>query len=124
MPKYLYVCKACGPYESGVSADVITCRCGRTARRRFAVQFNRSSLGQNGRWDPVVGQYVANNREFNNALNVARELESEKLGMDVALQTVDARDSDALSDLHGHSPEKRESDLEATRKAAYERSKL
>ena len=40
--------------------------------------------------------------------------------MEVKLQTVDAHDSDALADLHGHSPERREHDLEGARKKKYD----
>ncbi len=102
MPNYLYVCPACGPFESQLSGDVLQCRCGKAARRRFAVQFNRSSLGQSGRWDPVVGRYVANDREFRSALAEGVERQSEKLSMDCKVETVDARDHDALASLHGH----------------------
>jgi hypothetical protein len=74
----------------------------------------------NGRWDPVVGQYVSNEREFQDALSAARELQSDKLGMDVKLETVDARDTSALDELHGRSTAQREEDLEGTRKTQFE----
>lgn len=107
MAVYLYVCPSCGPYESQLAADALQCRCGHTAKRRFAVQFNRSSLGQQGRWDPVVGRYVANDREFRSALAEGVDRQSEKLNMDAKVVTVDARDRDALDSLHGYDPAER-----------------
>jgi hypothetical protein len=120
MPSYLYVCPACGPYESQLSADALQCRCGRTAKRRWHVNFDRTSAKVNGRWDPVVGQYVRNEREFQDALSAARELQSETLGMESQLVSVDARDTSALDELHGRTSAQREEDLEGTRKAQFE----
>jgi hypothetical protein len=99
--QYAYECPACGPIESGVPGDEVQCRCGRRAARRFHVAINRSSLRQSGRWDPVVGEYVANDREFRDLLKKGVERESENLNMDVKIETCDARDTDALADLHG-----------------------
>jgi hypothetical protein len=101
MAKKLYVCPRCGPFETEHAADALQCRCGRTAKRRWAVTFDRTSTKVNGRWDPVVGQYVSNEREFQDALSVARELQCDKLGMDVKLETLDARDQEGLAELHG-----------------------
>lgn len=120
MPVYLYVCPRCGPYESKLNADALQCRCGKVAKRRFAVQFNRSSLGQSGRWDPVVGRYVANDREFRSALAEGVDRQSEKLGMDAKVVTVDARDHDALASLHGHDASERK---EMADKTAFEKAK-
>jgi hypothetical protein len=120
VPTYLYVCSHCGPFETQLAADALGCRCGRTAKRRWAVHFDRTSTKVNGRWDPVVGQYVANEREFQDALSAAKELQADKLNMDVALETVDARDTSALDELHGRSAAERESDLEAVHKAQFE----
>jgi len=110
MPAYLYRCPACGPFESPISGDVIQCRCGSPAKRRWAVSFDRTSTKVNGRWDPVVGQYVSNEREFQDALSVARELQCDKLGMDVKLETLDARDTSGLAELHGQDINEREQD--------------
>ena len=123
MPAYLYVCPKCGPFESQLSADALQCRCGHTAKRRWAVHFDRSSTQQSGRWDPVVGQYVANEREFQNALAASREVQSEKLKMDVKLETVDARDTSALDELHGRSSSEREADMDGVKKAQFEAAK-
>ena len=111
MPAYLYVCPSCGPFESQLNADALQCRCGHSAKRRWAVHFDRTSTKVNGRWDPVVGQYVANEREFQSALSASRELQSEKLGMDVKLETVDARDTSALAEMHGQDINERQDQL-------------
>lgn len=100
--RYHYLCPACGEFESPISGDLAQCRCGSPARRLRSFAVNRSSLRSESRWDPVVGQYVANNREFEYALRKGQEAESEKLNMEVKLATVDARDHDALASLHGH----------------------
>jgi hypothetical protein len=122
MPAYLYVCPKCGPYESQLAADALQCRCGKVSKRRWAVHFDRTSTKVNGRWDPVVGQYVSNEREFQDALSAAREAQSEKLNMDVKLETVDARDTSALDELHGRTEAEREADLEPVRKAEFEKA--
>ena len=122
MPTYLYVCPKCGPYESQLACDALQCRCGHTAKRRWHVNIDRSSLRQSARWDPVVGQYVNNEREFQDALAASRELQSEKLNMDVKLETVDARDTSALDELHGRSSSEREADMEGVRKAEFEKT--
>jgi hypothetical protein len=123
MPVYLYVCPKCGPYESQLACDALQCRCGHVAKRRWAVHFDRSSTKVNGRWDPVVGQYVANEKEFQSALAASRELQSEKLGMEVKLETVDARDTSALNELRGMSSSDREADMESVNKAEFEAAK-
>lgn len=120
---YAYACPHCGPFDSTISGNTIQCRCGRTAKRQFRVQFNRSSLKQQGRWDPVVGEYVANDREFRNALARGQAREEAELGMEVKLVQVDGRDKEALATLHGQTMEQREADLEGTRKAEFERAK-
>lgn len=121
--KYSYVCPNCGPVEFAIPADFLSCRCGASARRQFAIGVIRSSLKSEARWDPVVGEHVENNRQFDYLLSKGQEAQSEKLNMDVKLQKVDARDSDALASLHGHSAERREHDLEGTRKKAFEDAK-
>ena len=123
MAKKLYVCTRCGAWESELSADALQCRCGRVAKRRWQVAFDRTSTKVNGRWDPVIGQYVANEREFQDALSVARELQSDKLGMEARLESVDARDTSALDELHGRTAAQREEDLEPVKKAEFERSR-
>jgi len=60
-----------------------------------------------------VGEYVANDREFRNKLREGQAAQEEKLQMEVKLETVDARDHDALADLHGWKD--RAADLERTR---------
>ena len=88
---------------------------GTTAKRQFRVAVNRSSLRQQGRWDPQVGAYVANTIEFRDLLKQGAERESQSLGMAVRHELVDSRDSEALAELHGTTVEKREADLEPTK---------
>ena len=79
------------------------------------MNFDRTSTKVNGRWDPVVGQYVSNEREFQDALSAARELQCDKLGMDVKLETLDARDTEGLAELHGQDINERQQDAEKVR---------
>jgi hypothetical protein len=105
---FAYLCPNCGLVDFPAPMDKIHCRCGRVAKRRYSVNINRSSLKQSGRWDPVVGEYVANDRQFRSLLAQGQDAQAEKLGMDVKLQTVDARDTDALDSLHGRDPAERQ----------------
>ena len=123
MPAYAYFCPNCGPFESAIPADRIDCRCGASSRRNYrTVGIIKSSLKHQGRWDPQVGAYVANDAEFRSLLAQGAARESESLGMDVKLATVDSRDSEGLAELHGWSVADREADLEGTRKRDFERS--
>jgi hypothetical protein len=100
--KYAYACPSCGIIESDVPADGITClECGQPARRVWQVAFDRQSTKQSGRWDPQVGQYVANDREFRELLRAGAERQERELGMEVPLAVVDARDDQARGELHG-----------------------
>jgi hypothetical protein len=111
---FAYLCPQCGLIDSPHAADSVQCRCGHQAKRRFHVSINRSSLRQSARWDPVVGAYVNNDREFRSLLAQGQDAQSEKLGMDCKLQTVDARDTDALASLHGHDASERKEQAEKT----------
>jgi hypothetical protein len=114
--RYAYFCRNCGLIEGSMPASYWQCRCGLPAKRRYAVSVNRSSLRSEARWDPVVGEYVENNRHFRSLLAKGQAEQSEKLNMDVKLETVDARDSEGLAELHGWKD--READLEGTKRAA------
>lgn len=110
--RYLYRCPTHGDFEDTIPGDAAACHvCGDVSRRVFAVSVNRSGAGNSARWDPVVGDYVANHREFEYKLRQGQERESEKLGMEVKLEMVDAADHSALAELHGHTAERREHDL-------------
>ncbi len=109
---YSYGCPACGEIDSFTRADTVTCRCGATAKRRYRIHVDRQSLKESGRWDPVVGCYVSGDAEFRSKLAEGQAAESERLGMEVKLATCDARDNEALAELHGW-PD-REKDLEPT----------
>src|SRR3974390_1307408 len=104
MPAYLYACPEHGEFEHRISGDQIECPvCHSLSKRMFAVQFNKSSLKHQGRFDSVVGRYVANDREFTQALREGQAAQEAKLGMEVKLEQVDARDHHGLAELHGHS---------------------
>jgi hypothetical protein len=98
---YDYFCPRCGIVTDAAPLERIQCRCGMEAKRRFGFSFSRSALRDQSRWDPVVGQYVANDREFRDALSRGQAREAAELGMDVPLVAVDARDTEALGELHG-----------------------
>ena len=121
---FSYSCPQCGLVDFPEPHDQIACRCGRAAKRRYQVQINRSSLKSEARWDPVVGAHVSSDREFRSLLAQGQDAQSERLGMDVKLATCDARDREALGELHGYSADQRTADLEGTRKAEWERSKV
>lgn len=121
---YCYVCSNCGPFDSEQPGDRHICpKCQASAKRNFQVSINRSSLKTQSRWDPVVGAYVENDRQFRTLLRQGQEAQSQKLNMDVKLETVDARDTSALAELHGYSESDRESDLQGTRKAEWAAAK-
>ena len=119
MPLYAYFCTgSCGEISSPVRADRITCDyCAMPAKRRVRVNVDRTSLKPTGGWNPVVGRYVANEAEFYSALAEGTERESKRLGMDVKLETVDARDNEGVAELHGYTPTQRSEDMEPTRRA-------
>jgi hypothetical protein len=82
-------------------AETAQCRCGSSARRVYGFAVNKASLKSQARWDPVVGQYVENDRQFRDVLAQSQEREARELNMDVNLVQVDARDQEALGELHG-----------------------
>ena len=99
--KYLYKCPRCGEIENEIAQDAIQCRCSLQAKRVWAVTLDRQSTKQSGRWDPQVGQYVANDREFQELLRQGAEKQSQELNMECKLTTIDARDIEARGELHG-----------------------
>jgi len=105
--KYDYACPACGTIKDGVPLDKIQCRCGLEAKRVREFAVNTTSLKSRDRWDPVVGAYVRNDREFNELLKQGQAAQEAELGMPVPLAQVDARDTEGLAELHGHSVDHR-----------------
>lgn len=105
--KYDYLCPTDGLVQSEIPQDMIQCRCGSQARRIRDFAFSRTALKDQARWDPVVGAYVRNDREFRNLLAQGQAREAAELGRDVVLETVDARDTEGLAELHGHSVDHR-----------------
>lgn len=120
MPTYAYRCE-CGEIESQTRDISITCPEGHVARREYgSVNINAASARHKGRWDPVVGAYVESDRQFRSLLAQGQEAQSEKLGMDVKLATVDARDNEGLAELHGYTTDERAFDLEGEKKAKHD----
>jgi hypothetical protein len=121
---YGYLCPNCGEIDSQVAVDsFVHLECGVRAKRIYRVAINKSSLKHGGRWDPVVGRYVANQGEFESLLHAAADRESAELGMDVKLVEIDARDIEGINELRSMTPEQRDADLEGTRKAQFDRSR-
>lgn len=119
MPIYEYRCRSCGTsVESTERGQNIICVCGEAAIRSFGtVAIQAATARHRGRWDPVVGEYVESERDFRSKLARGQQEQSEKLGMDVNLATVDARDSEGLAELHGWSADDRAADLEPLERA-------
>lgn len=121
MTKFAYTCPRCGEIEHELAERSVMCRCGHRAKRLFRVAFNRSSTKPFGRWDPVVGEYVESRAQFDSLLHKSQDAQAEKLGMDVKLATCDARDQQALAELHGTTVEQRQADLEPQQRARHDR---
>lgn len=123
MPIYSYKCRDCGNrFDTLKRGDSSPCTCGETAIRVWStINIDAKSARHQGRFDPQVGAYVESERQFNNLLRQGQDAQEEKLGMPVKLEKVDARDHEALAELHGHSTEQREHDLEGTRKAEFDK---
>jgi hypothetical protein len=118
MAVYEYLCPGCGPIRSEVASDTMQCRCGMPAKRHWSIQMQPQSARHRGRYDPQVGAYVENERQFRSLLARGQETQAEKLGMDVKLETLDARDHEGLAELSGQSPDARMADLEPTKAAS------
>lgn len=120
MPLYSYTCPIHGEFDSLTRSDKIECGCGLVAQRRWKLRINAESARHRGRWDPVVGEYVESDRQFRSLLAKGQQEQAEKLGMDVKLATVDARDNEGLAELHGWSSDDRASDMEAVKRAKHD----
>ena len=123
MKEFEYRCREHGRFTNRISAAHSQCpACGKVCGRFYGsvqVMTSGPSSGFEG-WNPVVGEYVANRREFNNLLAQGQDRESRRLGMDVKLAQVDARDTEALNELHGMSDSDRAADLEGTHRAEHD----
>ena len=120
---FAYFCPNCGPFDSTICGDRIDCRCGASAKRSYQISVNRSSLRTQARWDPVVGEYVENDRQFRTLLRQGQEAQEKRPKMDVKVATVDARDTEAVAELHGYTTDQREQDLEPVKKAEWEKAR-
>ena len=99
--RYAYKCPRDGVIENEVALDTIQCRCGQKAKRVWSVSFDRQSTKSSDRWDPQVGAYVRNEREFQDLLRQGAEKQSAELNMECKLTTIDARDLEGRGELHG-----------------------
>jgi hypothetical protein len=118
--KYDYRCPSCGLIHDAVPLDRIQCRCGQSAKRLRGFAVVAGSLKSQDRWDPVVGAYVRNDREFQELLKAGQERESREMNMDVKLVQVDARDQEALGELHGTGVAHRQEVDEQTARLAHD----
>jgi len=121
--EFEFRCKVHGRFTNHSRGPEGMCpQCGAISPRRWDSVQIRTTVSGGGYegWNPVVGQYVANRREFDNVLAQGIDRESRRLGMDVKVEQVDARDTDALNDLHGMSSSDREADLDPQRKALHD----
>ena len=122
MALYSYSCPIDGEFDTMERADFAICpKCGGVARRLWRLRINAESARHRGHFDPIVGAYVESERQFDSLLAQGRDKQAEKLGMDVKLQKVDARDGEALAELHGIPKDVRDADTEITKRAAYDK---
>jgi hypothetical protein len=119
--RYLYRC-GCGEFETETPADSATClQCGGQAKRVWAVTLNTASARPVERYyDPQVGAVVSSQRESDELLKQGIEKQSAELNMDVKVAQVDARDTEALAELHGHGVDHRLAEKENTARAVHD----
>jgi hypothetical protein len=119
--KYAYVCATHGLFDVPIAADSCLCPdCGDPSRRYWSVAFDRRSTRNQDRWDPQVGAFVRNDREFNEMLKAGAARQEAELGMAANLVQVDSRDTEALAELHGHSTDHRLAEKENTKRANHD----
>jgi len=118
--RYLYECRGCGEFESPISGDVIDCRCGAPSRRVWAVALHRTGARFEGHWNPQVGEYVANRREFDELLKRGADRQEREMKMECRLAQFDSRDVDGLAEAHGHSADDRLELAEQTQRARHD----
>lgn len=100
---YAYRCRTGHEIVSHHALDQVEClEHGTIAKRirRFAIGTAQARKDQGG-WNPVVGQYVANDAEFRSVLASQVERESESMNMECKVALVDSRDKEGLAELHG-----------------------
>jgi hypothetical protein len=90
-------------------------------KRVWAVVLNTASARPVERYyDPQVGAIVSSQRESNELLKQGIEKQSAELNMDVKVAQVDARDTEALAELHHHSVDERLAVKETTARAVHD----
>lgn len=118
MPLYAYDCPRHGEELRVYAKDAAPCLSDPDiiAKRVWKLNIDAKSARSKGRWDPQVGAYVESDAQFRSLLREGQDREAEKLGRDVILEMVDARDTEALAELHGESVEARREVAEQTAK--------
>jgi hypothetical protein len=86
----------------------------------WSVHFDRRSTKHQGHWNPQVGQYVANDREFQDALKVGAARQEAEMKMECKLAQVDSRDQAGMAETHGHPLEHRLEVAEQTERANHD----
>lgn len=97
--RYTFECEGCGnevvetefrPIGGtlGRSCEI----CGGLLRRSVCFVFQR---GMSEHWNPTLGRYVTNSRDFRDGLKIASETQSIATGVDSNIVPVDLRDPDA-----------------------------
>jgi hypothetical protein len=116
VPVYEYACDEHGTFVSTIRADDCFCPRGAHKGRRVwsSVHLNTKMPGSYEGWNPVVGQYVRNEAEFDTALARHKEAEFASTGVEPVWTKVDVRDTEARNELHGMTESDRQADLAPT----------
>ena len=124
--EYTYRCDRGGEeLVSPTPADRIFCVTHAAAARRVR-RFGLAKVRTQrdiARWDPVVGRYVRNDREFRDALKEAQAREEAETNMECRLVPVAAADTTALNELHSMTEADRMADLEPTLRREHDKAK-
>jgi len=86
----------------------------------WAVHFDRRSAKNQGHWNPQVGEYVENQRQFNDLLKAGAARQEAELKMECKLAQVDSRDDAGMAETHGHPLEHRLMERENTERANHD----
>lgn len=116
---YSYRCPTGHEIASDVAGDKLLCHThGITAQRVWRFAINASQIRMDtAHWDPVVGEYVTNDRQKRDILKAQIERESNELKMDVKVELVDPRDKEGLAELHKQPVDQWAAEREVTAKA-------
>jgi hypothetical protein len=116
---YAYWCPGGHEFVAPHAADKTKCHeHGVDARRiwRFAINAGQIRM-DTAHWDPVVGEYVTNDRQKRDILKAQVERESNEMNMECKVELVDPRDKEALAELHRQPVDQWAAEREVTAKA-------